>query len=189
MDMRPQEVAWTEPLDEDELHTSYVPDQVAPTLPPPRRLHSCWRRSGLRTVDDPHRSTRGGGPSTWPRTCSPDYRPIRRPTISSCATPWTPRKSPSGGGRATPATEKRRSTPTRIPHPTASRRRPCHRARRAWDATLGEYILDWDDVIASPDPHDFAVTFARSAFQHACVVCSWDPSLAASAEGSPPPVA
>ena len=27
--MRPQEVAWTEPLDEDELHTRYVPDQVA----------------------------------------------------------------------------------------------------------------------------------------------------------------
>ena len=29
-----------------------------------------------------------------------------------------------------------------------------------WDATLGEYILDWDDVVASPDPHDFAVMFA-----------------------------
>ena len=53
---------------------------------------------------------------------------------------------------------------------------------------MGEYLLDLDDVLASPDPHDFALTFARSAFQHACLVCGWDTTLAASAEGNPPPV-
>ncbi len=57
-----------------------------------------------------------------------------------------------------------------------------------WDATLGEFILDWDDVCASPDPHAAALEFARSAFQHACLVCEWDPALPASAEGKPPPV-
>ena len=31
-----------------------------------------------------------------------------------------------------------------------------------WEPTLGEYILDWDDVVASPDPHDLAVTFRRA---------------------------
>jgi hypothetical protein len=32
------------------------------------------------------------------------------------------------------------------------------------------------------------VDFARSAFQHACQVCAWDPALAATANGTPPPV-
>ena len=58
-----------------------------------------------------------------------------------------------------------------------------------WDATLGEFILDWDDVCSSPDPHAAALDFARSAFRHACLICAWDPGLAASAEGVPPPVA
>jgi hypothetical protein len=57
-----------------------------------------------------------------------------------------------------------------------------------WDAALGEYILDWDEVRASPDPHATALEFARSAFRHACAVCAWDPGLAASADGIPPPV-
>ena len=43
-----------------------------------------------------------------------------------------------------------------------------------WDVALGEYILDWDDVCASSDPHADSVEFARSAFQHACLVCGWD---------------
>jgi Family of unknown function (DUF5996) len=58
-----------------------------------------------------------------------------------------------------------------------------------WDAALGEYILNWDDVRASADPHATGVEFARSAFRHGCAVCNWDPRLAASANGTPPPVA
>jgi hypothetical protein len=57
-----------------------------------------------------------------------------------------------------------------------------------WDEALGEYILDWDDVRAEPDPAATALEFARSAFRHACLVCGWDPGLAASAESRPPPV-
>ena len=189
IDMQPQEVAWTEPLDEDELHTpATCPTRWLPTLPPPLRLHSCWRRSGLRTVDDPLRSTRGGGRLTWPRTCSPACPPTRRRTISSSqrhGRPGSRRRVVAwrhpvrkGGVLCVRASRTRRF---RVGVPVAG--------RGPWDDTLGEYILDWDDVIASPDPHDFAVTFASSAFQHACVVCSWDPSLAASAAGSPPPVA
>jgi hypothetical protein len=40
-----------------------------------------------------------------------------------------------------------------------------------WDATLGEYVLDWDDVCAADDPHAHALAFARAAVQHACAVC------------------
>jgi hypothetical protein len=57
-----------------------------------------------------------------------------------------------------------------------------------WDADLGEFVLDWDDIRDARDPHDLALGFARSAFRHACEVCAWDPVLAQSAEGSPPPV-
>ena len=57
-----------------------------------------------------------------------------------------------------------------------------------WDANLGEFILDWDDIRDDPDPHASALAFARSAVLHACTVCGWEPALAASAEGIPPPV-
>ena len=57
-----------------------------------------------------------------------------------------------------------------------------------WDAQLGEYILDWDDARSAPDPHAVAVEFGRSIIRHACAVCNWDSTLAASAEGVPPPI-
>jgi hypothetical protein len=57
-----------------------------------------------------------------------------------------------------------------------------------WHDELGEYLLDSADVRTSPDPHAFALEFARSVFRHACLVCEWDPALPASASGTPPPV-
>jgi Family of unknown function (DUF5996) len=57
-----------------------------------------------------------------------------------------------------------------------------------WDAGLGEFILDWDDVRNAADPHGDAVAFVRSAVLHACAVCGWEPALADSAKGVPPPV-
>jgi hypothetical protein len=62
-------------------------------------------------------------------------------------------------------------------------------AAARWDATLGEFVLDWDDVRVSPDPYETAVDFARAAVRHACAVCGWEPGLSASVEGIPPPVA
>jgi hypothetical protein len=57
-----------------------------------------------------------------------------------------------------------------------------------WDSKLGLYVLDWDDARASDNPHAAALEFARSVFAHACMVCEWDPKLAASLDGTPPPV-
>ncbi len=62
-------------------------------------------------------------------------------------------------------------------------------AAARWDAGLGEYVLDWDDARASPDPHRAALEFGRSAVRHGCAVCGWEPALAASAQGVPPPIA
>ena len=58
-----------------------------------------------------------------------------------------------------------------------------------WSSELGEFVLDWDDARATPDPAAAALEFARSAVRHACTVCGWDLKLAASADGVPPPVA
>jgi hypothetical protein len=57
-----------------------------------------------------------------------------------------------------------------------------------WDETLGEYVLDWDDVRTSSAPNATALAFAREVVSHACSVCGWDPFLAGSARGATPPV-
>jgi hypothetical protein len=57
-----------------------------------------------------------------------------------------------------------------------------------WDAELGEFVLDWEDIRSEADPRALALEFAHSVFQHACAICEWDPVLAGSAKGTPPPV-
>jgi len=57
-----------------------------------------------------------------------------------------------------------------------------------WDTDLGEFVLDWEDIRSAEDPRSIALEFAASAFAHACTVCGWDPALAASVQGNPPPV-
>jgi hypothetical protein len=61
-------------------------------------------------------------------------------------------------------------------------------AAARWDQTLGEYILDWNDVRAAPDPHATAVEFLRSAFHHGCRTSGWSAELSASGEGKPPAI-
>ena len=45
-----------------------------------------------------------------------------------------------------------------------------------WDTELREFLLDWDDARAAPDPHRATLDFGQSAIRHACDVCGWDPS-------------
>ena len=148
----------------------------------PRR-RSRWLRFVRRIAAARRRSTRGGARSTWPWACSRAVPPYPRPKTSSCATRGMRRRLRSAGGPATRATQAAfyayaHPAPDGFelghPDPDAAR----------WEPALGEYILDWDDVCASPDPHAAAVGFARSAFQHACAVCEWDPALAATAQGT-----
>jgi Family of unknown function (DUF5996) len=73
-------------------------------------------------------------------------------------------------------------------HPAPAELSAAEVAPGRWDATLGEYILDWDDVVAASDPHATALRFARSVVRHACAVCSWVPELAASLDAEPPPL-
>jgi hypothetical protein len=57
-----------------------------------------------------------------------------------------------------------------------------------WDSDLGEFLLDWDDVVATTDPRSTALDFARLAARQACALCSWDQTLASSLDGDPPPI-
>jgi hypothetical protein len=57
-----------------------------------------------------------------------------------------------------------------------------------WDAQMGEYLLPWKDVRSAANPYEFALEFARSAFKHGGLLSAWDPGLAGSATGTPPPV-
>ena len=82
--------------------------------------------------------------------CSPVSRPTRRRRTSSCATPGTRKRSRSAGGPGTTATRERRSSPTLIPPPEGFADGTLSPAAARWDAALGEYILDWDDVRAAP---------------------------------------
>ena len=58
-----------------------------------------------------------------------------------------------------------------------------------WDPELGEFLLDWDDVRSDPEPAASALDFYRSFAREALRLGGWDPRLAASLEGVPPPIA
>jgi hypothetical protein len=189
IDPTPQEVPWTVPLDEDTEHARYDPGQVESYFAAATQaaLVLADFRAAYRGRSTPVHAWWGsfdlavnlfsGRPAEPP---SDDF--IMRNSMDSqeVAVGWWPGDLRYGKAAfyayAHPAPEGFASATLA---PSAAR----------WDGQLGEYVLDWDDVRASDDPHAFGVQFARSAFQHACLVCDWDPALAASAQGTPPPVA
>jgi hypothetical protein len=188
LDLAPQEVTWSTPLDEDTEHATYNTDQVADYFAAATRASMV-----LASVRAPYRgrstpvnawwgsfdlavSLFSGKPATPP---SEDF--IMRNAMDSqeVAIGWWP-----GDARYPKAAFYAYAHPAPAGFETGT----LSPASARWDATLGEYVLDWDDARASPDPHRAAFDFARSAVRHACVVCGWDTSLAASADGEQPPV-
>jgi Family of unknown function (DUF5996) len=188
IDPRPQEVAWSVPLDEDEQHATYDPEQVS-------RYFAAATRAALILADfrAPFRgrstpvnawwgsfdlavSLFSGLPADPPST---DFIMRNAMDAQEVAVGWWP-----GDARYEKAAFYAYAHPAPGGFATATLSPPAAR----WEEALSEYILDWQDVCASPDPHGVGVGFAHSAFRHACLVCDWDPALAASAEGKPPPV-
>ncbi len=185
----PQEVAWSVPLDEDDEHRHYDPGQAASYFAAATNaaLVLADFRAPYRGRSTPVNAWWGsfdlavslfsGEPADPP---SGDFIMRNSMDAQEVAVGWWPgdaqRDSAAFYAYAHPA-------PEGFAEATLSP------ASARWEASLGEYLLDWDDVRASPDPHGFAVEFARSAFRHACLVCEWDPTLLSSAEGRPPPVA
>jgi hypothetical protein len=188
IDPTPQEVPWSQPLDEDDEHARYDADQVATYFDAATRaaLMLAEYRAPFRGRSTPVNAWWGsfdlavslfsGDPAEPP---SDDF--IMRNAMDSqeVAVGWWP---------GDPNYDKAAFYAYAHPAPEGFAGGQLSPSQSRWDGDLGEYVLDWEDVVAAEDPQRLALEFARSAFQHACLTCGWDPGLAASAEGSPPPV-
>jgi hypothetical protein len=188
IDPTPQETAWVKPLDEDNEHAAYDPDQVSAYFSAATRAAMVLAalRAPYRGRSTPVNAWWGsfdlavslfsGLPADPP---SNDFIMRNGMDAQDIAVGWWPgdMRYPRAAfyAYAHPAPE---GFETATLSPEAAH----------WEAALGEYVLDWEDVRRSTDPHATALDFGRSAVRHACAVCGWDPALAASVEGSPPPV-
>jgi hypothetical protein len=185
----PQEVPWTVPLDEDDEHATYDVEQVATYFAGATRvaLVLAAYRAPYRGRSTPVNAWWGsfdlavslfsGEPAAPP---SDDFIMRNSMDAQEVAVGWWP-----GDARY----EKAAFYAYAHPAPEGFADATIEPQAVRWDGELGLYVLDWDDALAAPDPHAAALQFLRSAFRHACAVCEWDPVLAATAEGTPPPVA
>jgi hypothetical protein len=188
LDLTPRETPWTTPLDEDKEHATYDPAQVSTYFAAATRaaLVLAALRAPYRGRSTPVNAWWGsfdlavnlfsGRPAEPPAA---DFIMRNAMNVQEVAVGWWPgdARHPRAAfyAYAHPAPEGF-SAATLLP------------AAARWEAALGEYILDWDDVRSSADPYATALEFARSAVQHACAICDWDPTLAASIDGTPPPL-
>jgi Family of unknown function (DUF5996) len=184
----PQEVPWQVPLDEDHEHATYDPDAVTNYFDAATRaaLVLAEFRAPFRGRATPVNAWWGtfdlavnlfSGRSADPP--SDDFIMRNGADAEQVAIGWWP---------GNPDHEQAAFFAFAYPTPEGFAEADVDPAPARWDAQLGEYVLDWGDIRESPDPHALALEFARSAFRHACSVCEWDPVLAATAEGVPPPI-
>ena len=188
IDPRPQEVPWTTPLDEDRDHATYDPGHASAYF-----AAATQAALVLSAVRAPYRG-RSSPVNAWWGTFDLAVSLYSGRSVDPPSSGFITRNSGNaeqievgwwpGDGRYRRAAFFAFAFPTPSGFETAT----LEPAAARWEATLGEYVLDWDDVRAAPDPHGDALAFGRSAIRHACMACSWDPDLAASAQGRPPPV-
>jgi Family of unknown function (DUF5996) len=189
IDPAPQEVPWSVPLDEDNEHAHYDRAQVggyfaaaiqaalvlaafrAPYRGRSTPVNAWWGSFDLAV------NLFSGLPANPP---SNDFIMRNAMDAQEIAVGWWPGDARHG---------KAAFYAYAHPAPEGFARMTLFPPGAHWEADLGEYILDQDDIRSSPDPRAAALEFARSAFRHACAVCAWDPGLAASADGTPPPIA
>jgi hypothetical protein len=188
IDPTPQEVSWSVPLDEDDEHHRYDSHQVDAYFAAATQaaLALTEYRAPYRGRSTPVNAWWGsfdlavnlfsGAPADPP---SGDFIMRNAMDAQEVAVGWWP-----GDGRYGKAAFYAYAHPAVEGFKDASLSVPAAR----WEESLGEFVLDWDDVRSSGDPHTTSVQFARSVFQHACEVCRWDPALPASVEGNPPPI-
>jgi hypothetical protein len=189
IDPKPQEVAWTSPLDEDTEHATFDPAQVQAYFAAATRAAQV-----LAALRAPYRGRSTPVNAWWGsfdlavslfsgrpvEPAAPDFITRNAGDAEQIEVGWWPgdTRYPHAAfyAYAYPAPDNFAGATL---SPSAAR----------WEASLGEFILDWDDVCRAAIPYDDALAFALSAVKHACTVCSWDTGLAASVHGVPPPVA
>jgi hypothetical protein len=188
IDPTPQEVHWDVPLDEDREHATYDAGQVADYFAAATQaaLVLAGFRAPYRGRSTPVNAWWGsfdlavnlfsGLPAQPPRD---DFITRNSMDAQEVSVGWWP---------GDPRHDEAAFFAYAHPAPEGFAGAQLEPAAAHWDADLGLYLLEWPDVIGSPDPHAAALAFLRSAFRHACAVCDWDPVLPASAESDPPPV-
>ena len=184
----PQEVSWTVPLDEDLEHATYDPDQVATYFDAATRaaLVLADFRAPFRGRATPVNAWWGtfdlavsffsGRPVDPP---SDDFIMRNAADAQQVGVGWWP---------GDPNHDAAGFFCLAYPAPDGFGEADLSPAPGRWDPELSEYVLDWEAIRDEPDPHALAVEFAHAAFRHACTVCDWDPALAATAAGVPPPI-
>jgi Family of unknown function (DUF5996) len=188
LDLRPQETPWSTPLDQDEEHATYDPAQVSAYLD--AASHAALVLAAFRA---PYRGRSTPVNAWWGsfdlavslfsgRPADPpadDFIMRNAMDAQEIAVGWWP-----GDQRYPRAAFYGYAHPAPSHYPDAQLDPPTSR----WETALGEFVLDWDDVRRAEDPHAAAVGFARAVAQHSCTTCAWEPGLAATIEGTPPPV-
>lgn len=188
VNVAPQEVPWTVPLDQDDEHRTYDPDQVADYFSAATQvaLVLAELRAPYRGRSSPVNAWWGsfdlavslysGLPATPP---GQDFITRNSADAQQIEMGWWPGDAryprPAFFAFAVPA-------PEGFAHATISP------PQSVWSDAMGEYLLDWNEVTAAADPHALALEFGRSVISHACAVCGWEPGLANSAQGDPPPI-
>jgi len=184
----PQEVSWSIPLDQDDEHGRYDPDQV-------RRYFAAATQAALvlAAFRAPYRGRSTPVNAWWGSfdlavslfsglpadPASDGFIPRNSGDAQQIEVGWWP-----GDERYDRAAFYAYAHPMPPGFETAT----LSPAAARWEPILGEYLLDDQDAHLGPDPREAALEFLRSAFQRSCLVCGWDPALAASAEGKPPPI-
>jgi hypothetical protein len=185
-DPTPQEVPWTVPLDEDEEHARYDPEQVATYLE--AATHAALVLSAFRA---PYRGRSTPVNAWWGsfdlavvlfsgRPAEPpadDFLSRNAMDAQQFTLGWWPGDQRHG-----------RASFFAYAFPAPEGFPDLELPLGGWNAQLGEYILDVDELRQTSDPHAAALEFARAVFRHACTVCDWDMGLAATAQGIPPPI-
>jgi hypothetical protein len=186
INMKPQETAWSTPLDEDTEHATYDVDRNAAYFDAATRaaLVLAAFRAPFRGRSTPVNAWWGGfdlavslfsgRPADPP---SEDFIMRNSMDAQEIAVGWWP-----GDHRYPHAAFYAYAHPS--PVGLAEVELPFGR----WDSTLGEFLLDWDELVDERDPHAAALEFCRSFAEHACLLCGWDPILASTVTSKASPV-
>src|SRR3954471_8326107 len=166
IDPTPQEVPWTVPLDEDDVHATYDPAKVGTYFAAATQaaLVLAAFRAPYRGRSTPVNAWWGsfdlavnlfsGAPADPP---SDDFIMRNAMDAQEVAVGWWPGYTNYGMAAfyAYPYPAPDGVPEARLSHPAAH-----------WDPDLGEFILDWEDVRSGWGPRALALEFARSAFRH-----------------------
>jgi hypothetical protein len=148
-DPAPDEVPWSVPLDEDEEHATYEPEQVAAYFAAATRAAQVLAE--FRAAHEGRSTPVNAWWGSFDVAVS-----LFSADSQEVAVGWWP---------GDPRYPKAAFYAYARPSPDGFEVGEIAPAAARWHADLGEFVLDWDEVRSDDDPHAYALEFARSAWQ------------------------